>query len=126
MRPLPPTTADFDAPQHSGLLQLAEGDIALDASLTVLTPPNTQPADPPPTTSGNYDLLVSLGGGDLRLLRLRNHVVQWATPVVWPLRPAPPLAGVRPFQLEAAYTAANGEVGRCVVVCWGDGVGWGG
>ena len=40
-----------------------------------------------------------------------------SSPAVYPLRPTPPLAGVRPFMLEGAYLAANGEQPRCRGAC---------
>ncbi|KAL6762933.1 hypothetical protein V8C86DRAFT_2432243 [Haematococcus lacustris] len=61
-----------------------------------------------------YDVLLSLGCGDLRLIRVQQGQLLWATAALHPLRPPPPLAGVRALKLETAFWSPTGEL--CCVV----------
>jgi hypothetical protein len=65
---------------------------------------------------GGRLLLVSTGGGDLRAV-LDGGVggAAEASAAAWPLRPAPPLAGARPFVLAAACWRGGGEA---LAVLW--------
>lgn len=67
------------------------------------------------TASAAPQLLVSSGAGDLRLVTQQLDAEPVISDAVFPLRPTPPLQGVRPLHLEAAFTTPTGAV---VAVCW--------
>jgi len=68
---------------------------------------------------GDYDAVVSVGMGDVRVLRVRDHIAVWCTDAQYPLRAPPPLVATRPFLLEAAYTAPSGMDAQalCAALC---------
>ncbi|KAJ9505203.1 hypothetical protein QJQ45_027457 [Haematococcus lacustris] len=108
---------------------LAPSTLPLEVSVSVALPPHTPPAwvAPPPGSTpcrpddsprlpgdDTYDVLLSLGCGDLRLIRVQQGQLLWATAALHPLRPPPPLAGVRALKLETAFWSPTGEL--CCVV----------
>lgn len=66
--------------------------------------------------SHTFTLAVSLGLGDLQLVKVESNAVVSVTQPVFPIRPEPPLSGVFPFKIEAAYaTLQQPDQLRCVL-----------
>ncbi len=105
-------------------------ELRLDPSLALVEPcpapggPMQPHAAQPPALPHQAPLmlLATTGRGELRLVTGGGAggggAPGAASPPVYPLRPAPPLAGVRPFTLEAAYmTATGGSAARRAACC---------
>jgi len=82
---------------------LAPSDVRMDCSLAIFSARG----------ECDYDAVVSLGQGDVRVLRVQGGAATAATDAVLPVGSPPPLAAtVRALTLEAAYVAPTGA-GAC-------------